>query len=131
ASAMSSYLADDDGSLELVTPSAPTHQTAACWVVVDNSGRFAYTTDTGSGAITGYRIVRSGGLSPLNADGRTAETPPGSMPIDEAISNDGRFLYALTSGVAGISGFRVRADGHLSPIGDIGTTDGAVGLAVR
>jgi 6-phosphogluconolactonase len=131
ASALSSYVAHDDGSLTVVTGSAPTHQSAACWVVVDKSGRLTYTTNTGSGSITGFRIGPGGDLTILNPDGRTGLTPPGSAPIDAAFSNDGRFLYALTSNVAGISGFRVRPDGTLSPIGSVASSVTAVGLAVR
>ena len=50
ASALSSY--EVDGGiypLEVVSGSVATHQTAACWVVVSRNGRFAYTTNTGSG----------------------------------------------------------------------------------
>lgn len=127
ASAMSSYVANQDGSLALVTGSAPTHQTAACWAVVDKGGRLTYTTNTGSGSITGYRIGAGGDLTILTANGVTGATPPG--PIDEAFSNDGRFLYALTS--SGISGFRVEGDGSLHSIGDVAAPAGSVGLAAR
>jgi len=131
ASAVSSYEAREDGSLELVTGSAPTHQTAACWIVVNNSGRLTYTTDTGSSSITGFRIGRGGELTAITANGRTGITPPGSAPIDEAFSNDGRFLFALTSTVPGISGFRVEPDGRLRPIGSVAAPATSVGLAVR
>jgi len=131
ASAISSYVAHDNGSLTLVTGSAPTHQSAACWVAVNNSGRLTYTTNTGSGSITGFRIGPGGDLTILNANGRTGVTPPGSAPIDEAFSNDGRFLYALTSTIAGISGFKVAPDGSLSPIGNVLAPVAASGLAVR
>jgi 6-phosphogluconolactonase (cycloisomerase 2 family) len=131
ASAVSSYLAHDDGSLTLVTGSAPTNQSAACWVVVNNSGRLTYVTNTGSASITGFHVGRDGALAILNADGRTGVTPTGSAPIDEAFSNDGRFLYALTSTVAGISGFRVGHDGSLSPTGNVSAPATASGLAAR
>jgi hypothetical protein len=58
---------------DLVYVSVATHQTAACWVVVTEDGRFAYTTNTGSGSISGYEID-DGALTLLNADGRTADT---------------------------------------------------------
>jgi len=131
ASAMSSYLAHDDGSLTLVTGSAPTNQSAACWVVVNNSGRLTYATNTGSSSITGFHVGPGGELAILNADGRTGVTPAGSAPIDEAFSNDGRFLYALTSTVAGISGFRVEHDGSLIPTGNVSAPATASGLAAR
>jgi len=78
----------------------------------------------------GYRISRDGALSLLDADGRTGVTGPG--PIDMALSRGSRFLYSLNSGDGTISGFRVRADGGLSPIGGAsGLPNGANGLAAR
>jgi 6-phosphogluconolactonase len=119
ASAVSSY-AFDDGVLDRITASAPTTETAACWIVVTDNGRFTYTSNTGSASISGYRIGRDGELSLLDADGRTAITGPG--PIDMALSRGSRFLYSLNSGDGTISGFSVGASGDLTPIG------GATGL---
>lgn len=131
ASAVSSYVANPDGTLTLVTGSAPTTETAACWVVVTSDGRFAYTTNTDSGSITGYRISHDGRLTILNADGRTAVTGPGSGPVDLALSVDTRFLYSLDSGDDKISAFRVRDDGSLESLGSIPAPPTANGLAAR
>jgi 6-phosphogluconolactonase (cycloisomerase 2 family) len=131
ASALSSYVADDDGSLTLVTGSALTNQTAACWVAVNSGGHLAYTTNTGSRSITGFQIAADGGLTILTANGLTGVTPPGSAPIDEAFSNDGRFLYVLTSTIAGVSGFGVGSDGSLSPINMVAAPAAATGLVAR
>ncbi|MEP6717303.1 MAG: hypothetical protein ABJC09_17150 [Terriglobia bacterium] len=46
AGAVSSYIVRDNGTPTLETGSVPTHQTAACWVVVTPYGRFAYTIST-------------------------------------------------------------------------------------
>ena len=129
ASAVSSYELDD-GELETITPSAATTETAACWIVVTKNGRYAYTTNTGSGSIAGYRIHRDGELSLLDADGRTGLTGPG--PIDMALSRSSRHLYSLNAGDESISAFRVGGDGSLTPIGTVaGLPDGATGLAAR
>ncbi len=126
-SAVSSYEVDDS-DIEPITVSAATTQTAACWIVVTENGRFAYTTNTGSGSISGYRVSRSGRLTLLDADGRTGVTGPG--PIDMALSQSSRYLYSLNAGDRTISGFRVNADGSLSPIGGAaGLPGGATGLA--
>ncbi|MEO8593698.1 MAG: beta-propeller fold lactonase family protein [Candidatus Solibacter sp.] len=127
ASAVSSYIVRDNGTLMLETGSAATHQTAACWVVVTPYGRFAYTTNTGSGSVTGFRVGVHGELSGLNADGRTGLTPAG--PIDASFSNGGQFLYVLTS--TGISEFRVDPDGGLWSIGLVPVPFGSVGLAAQ
>ena len=127
ASALSSYAVRDNATLALETGSAPTHQSAACWVVLTANGRFAYTTNTGSGSVTGFRVGVHGELTLLNADGRTGLTPAG--PIDAAFSDGGRFLYVLTS--TGIAGFRVEPDGSLWSIGLFPVSSGSVGLAAQ
>jgi 6-phosphogluconolactonase len=127
ASAVSSYDVHG-GELEPVSPSVATTETAACWIVVTRNGRYAYTTNTGSNSISGYRIDRDGELELLDADGRTGET--GATPLDMALAEGSRFLYSLNSGDGTISGFRVRADGGLVPIGGAGGLPaGASGLA--
>jgi 6-phosphogluconolactonase (cycloisomerase 2 family) len=130
ASAVSSYRVATDGTLHVVSPSAATHQTAACWVVVTEDGRFAYTTNTGSGSISGYEIAGDGALTLLNADGRTADIGAGSSPIDLALSENGRFLYVLNSGTHSLGAFRIRKNGQLRPIAAVGgLPPGANGLA--
>lgn len=132
ASSVSSYRLTRDGNLEPVDGAAPTGQTAACWIVVTPNGRHLYTTVAGSSAISGYRIDRSGDLTLLDANGITASTGPGSVPIDMAISDNGNFLYALSTNNQTISEFRIRADGSLLPIGTLNAIpEAANGLAAR
>jgi 6-phosphogluconolactonase len=129
ASAVSSY-GLEDGIIDAISPSAATTETAACWIVVTKNGRFTYTTNTGSGSISGYSIVQDGALTLLDADGVTAQTGPG--PIDMALARSSRLLYSLNSGDGTISGFRVGADGSLTPIGGAsGLPAAATGLAAQ
>jgi 6-phosphogluconolactonase (cycloisomerase 2 family) len=116
AGAVSSYAISDQGALRTITAVAADKQTAPCWVVLTSDGRFAYTTNTGSGTISGYEAGFGGGLRLLNADGVAADTGLGSTPLDAAISNDNRFLYVLTPGTGNIQGFFVSLDGSLSPL---------------
>jgi len=132
ASAVSSYETDADGTLDLISGSIPTHQTAACWILVSKGGRFLYTTNTGSGSISGYAIDHDGTLDLLTADGRTGDTQPGSAPIDLASSDDGRFLYSLNSASHAIGVFRIERDGGLATLPFLnGLPAGANGLAAR
>ena len=132
ASSVSSYHLTRDGDLKLIDGKEPTAQTAACWIVLTPDGRYLYTTVAGSSAITGYRIDRSGRLSLLNTDGLTASTGIGSVPIDMAISNNGRFLYALSTANRTVSEFRIESDGSLVPIGTLSNApEAANGLAAR
>ena len=132
ASAVSSYRLGRDGMLHVVSPSVATHQTAACWVLVTEDGRFAYTTNTGSGSISGYAIDDDGALTLLNADGRTADTGAGSAPIDLALSQDGRVLFVLSSGAHSIGAFRILHSGQLHQLAAVGGLPASAnGLAAR
>ena len=132
ASAVSSYDTDAEGSIELISGSVPTHQTAACWILVTRGGRLLYTANTGSGSISGYAIDHDGSLELLTPDGRTGDTQPGSAPIDLASSDDGRFLYSLNSASHAIGVFRIERDGRLAALPFLsGLPAGANGLAAR
>ena len=130
ASTLSSYAPFRGGPLGVVSASAPTHQTAACWVAVTDNGRYVYTGNTGSNSITGYAITLSGALAPLNPDGVTATT--GLTTTDLALSRASRYLYAHNASDGSLSGFRVRPDGGLTPTGTTpGLPTSAVGLAAE
>jgi 6-phosphogluconolactonase (cycloisomerase 2 family) len=132
ASALSSYQITIDGTLQLVSGSAATTETAACWVVITPDGRYAYTTNNGSGSVSGYHVDQSGALALLNADGQTGLTGAGSGPIDAIDAGDGQFLYVLNAGDDSISIFGINADGSLSDLGKVtGLAPSTVGLAGR
>jgi 6-phosphogluconolactonase len=130
-SALSSYEVDDeDAELELRTATLSDTQKANCWVIATRNGRYAYTTNTGSGTISSYLISKDGFLNLLNVTaGRTAA---GGAPIDMALSKNSRFLY-VRDGVKGmVDEFRVESDGSLTPLGQTGGVPaGAQGLAAR
>lgn len=132
AGAVSSYVVSDNHSLITITAGAVDGQTAPCWVVLTNDGRFAYATNTGSGNVSGYRVGFNGSLQLLSADGQTGNTGTGSTPLDAAISNDSRFLYVLTPGTGNIQGFSVSLDGSLTPLSQAtGVPSSASGLIAR
>ena len=131
ASAVSSYDLDgDSAALPSISASVATNQSAACWVAVAGHGRYAYTTNTGSGSVTGYRIGSEGSLTRLTANGRTAQT--GAGPTDEAVSAGGRLLFVLSPKSGQLAAFRVQADGNLIAAGSAaGLPTVATGLAAR
>lgn len=131
ASAVSSYDLDDDGDLEIISPTVPTTETSACWVVITGNGRFAYAANTGSGTISGYAVTQDGALTLLNPDGVTGITGAGSSPTDMTLSRNSRFLYSRNDN-GSISAFRVNANGSLVPLSGVnGLPAGATGLAGR
>jgi 6-phosphogluconolactonase (cycloisomerase 2 family) len=133
AGALSSYTVSKHGDLDTVSALAYSRQTAPCWVATTGNGRYAYTTNAGSGIISGYRVDHHGRLSLLNADGRTGVLAAASHPIDLGFSHNSRYLYALTTGTPlGIAGFRVAADGSLTALPSVsGVPASAAGLVAR
>jgi len=56
----------------------------------------------------------------------------GSTPTDMALSNNSRFLYVRNGGNGTINGFRVEADGSLTPVTTAaGLPYGTQGIAAR
>ena len=128
-SSLTSYRFDDD-ILSVLAGPTPTNQTAACWAVSTRSGRFAYTTNTGSGTVSGYAVAEDGTLTLLNADGITATV--GKGPIDAGFAANDQFLFVLNSGDHSISALSVQRDGSLSAVGTtIGLPPASNGLAAR
>jgi 6-phosphogluconolactonase len=132
AGAMTSYRING-GGISLITGPVYNQQTAPCWVAVTKNGRFAYTTNTGTSNISGYRIRYNGGLALLNDGGNTASTGSGSSPIDMAVSNNSQYLYALSHGTNTISIFRIdNGHGKLYPIQTVGgLVSSSAGLAAN
>jgi 6-phosphogluconolactonase len=114
AGALSAYEVSRDGSLSTISGPVADNQTAPCWVVITDDGRFAYTSNTGSGTISSYAIGHHGNIALLAST--AGSTGSGSAPIDIALSRNSRFLYALTSGTHAIDGFRAQSDGSLAPL---------------
>ena len=130
--ALSSYnVSEEDGSLSVISPSVKDNQSAACWVVVTKNGRYAYTTNTASGSVSGYRVARDGSLT-LLGDGLTAVIGAGSGPIDASLSKSSQFLYVLNGAIGTVNGYRVEVNGSLTPINNVGgLVPGANGLVAN
>jgi 6-phosphogluconolactonase (cycloisomerase 2 family) len=124
ASAVSSYEVSH-GGLQVVSASVPTGQTAACWIAVSKNGKFAYSTNAGSGSVSAYRIGTDGSLSLIDGAAGIA----GTSPIDASVSNNGQYLYVLNGASHNISAFAIQADGTLISIGTFeGLPAGSAGI---
>lgn len=128
AGALSSYEVSEEGSLSTISGPTADSQSAPCWVVITANGRYAFTTNTGSGSISSYAIGHDGSITLLASV--SGSTGSGSAPIDAALSGNSRYLYVLGAGSHAIAGFRVESDGSLAPLagGPAGLPAGAVGL---
>ena len=136
ASAVSSYSINANGTLQTISASVPTDQTAACWIAIPRQGGFAYTTNTGSGSVTGYSIGMDGSLTRLDPGNPRTGDPNGAtdtVPIDADFDEDGRYLYVLQSGTHDIATYYRRNDGSLVYLGASHSPlpDSAVGLIAQ
>ena len=130
--AVSSYRLADDGTLETIAGSVPNFETAPCWLVVTNGGRYVFTTNTPDDSLSAYTIANDGQISLVDSDGRTGEPGAGTRPLDMDLSDDGRHLYTLNIGNGTISTFRVGPDGSLTETATAsGVPAGVNGLAAR
>ena len=127
-SAVSSYFVHED-EFNVVSPSVATTQTAACWIAISKNGKYAFTTNAGSGSISSYEIGKDGSLTLLNPT--AGSTGAGSTPIDMSFSNKGKFLYTLGAGAHTITTFQMYANGSLVSLGSISVPAGVVGLAAH
>ena len=125
---VSSYLVDGNG-FSVISPAVVNTQVAACWIAISKNGKFAYTTNAGSGSISSYKIAHDGSLSLLNAT--AGLTGAGSSPVDMAFSNNGSYLYALGNGAHTITIFQMGADGSLNNLGAMSVPVGVTGLAAQ
>ena len=126
--AASSYSLLSDNTLDTISGSLSTQQAAACWLVVNESGRFAFVINSASGSISSFAVKADGSLSLVDADGRTGVTGAGTAPIDAGLSRDGRFLFTVEAGAGKIAAFAVAPDGHLASLPDTPGLTPASGL---
>lgn len=119
---VSSYTFNRDGSVSPLTaaPVSTGGQLATCWVTMTHDGRFLFAANTASGTLSSFRVFPNGemslvGVTPIPH----GSLPPGlTGPVDMAVTSDDQFLYVPTLVVASVAGFRIQADGQLTPIED-------------
>ena len=128
ASAVSSYDVTANG-LDLITGSAPTTETAACWIATTANGKFAYAGNAGTNSVSGYRVGLDGSLALLDSDGKTGTAAAGVT--DLATSGNSQYLYARL-GNGTIGSWHIDADGSLTAfVPTAGLPAGAAGIAAR
>lgn len=129
ASTLTSYEPFANGLLRILDPEVPSGETAACWVVIEPSGRLLYVSNTGSDSVSSYTVGFDGSLALLDPLAATT----GDQPLDMALTPDGGFFYVLNAGDGTIGDYVVEADGSLTGIPGTagGLPAGATGLAAR
>ena len=128
ASTLSSYHIGFDGAISLVDGPVGANQSAACWVVITNNGKYAYTTNTANNNLSTFGINNAGAINVNTAIAGITQ----AGPIDAALTGNSKFLYVLNGGSHSISAFAVANDGGLTSIQtSTGLPVGANGLAAK
>jgi 6-phosphogluconolactonase len=128
--AVSSYAVGGGGDLRVVSGSVGNTRSEVCWAAVTQDGRFVYVTNFGDGTVSSYAIGDDGTLDLRDAvAGATREGKKGVR--DEAISRDGRYLYAIDADAQKLFGWNIADNGELTAVGafDGGLPATVAGLA--
>jgi 6-phosphogluconolactonase (cycloisomerase 2 family) len=120
-SAIATFTLSSSGQLTQLD-AADTGQMATCWVV--RAGQYFYTSNAGSGSVSGYTVGGSGGLTALGNTTTDAGT------VDAAAAADGRFVYVQTGKAGIVDEFAVGAGGALTSIGSVTVPGGAGGEGI-
>jgi 6-phosphogluconolactonase len=131
AASASSYMLSSPSRLSPVSRSVGDTRSEVCWAAICPDGGHVYVTNFGDGTISTYTIAEDGRIELLHpVAATTVEGQPGIR--DEAISRDGRYLYALHADAQKLFGWAVQNDGGLTPIGTFGDLPTTVaGLAAH
>ncbi len=125
----SSYSLNGGGELVPVSGAVPSTRSEVCWAVVSKDARTAFVTNFGDGTISTYAIGDDGSIELREAIAATTiDGEPGLR--DEALSADGRYLYALHADAREVFAWEVGEDGSLTALGSAnGLPATAAGLA--
>ncbi len=116
AAAVSSYSLTEPSTVVPVSTTIGSTRSEVCWAAVTNDGRLAYVTNFGDGTISSYEVANNGALQLREAV--AGSTRIGEKGIrDEAITRDGRYLYAIDTDAQKLFGWTVQGDGTLVSIG--------------
>jgi 6-phosphogluconolactonase len=124
ASAVSPYRIAPDGILRATQAAVPDGQTAACWISRAWNGD-VFVDNAGSGTVAAYQATPAGQLTFL----RNTSVGTGAVPLDNAVTSDGRDLYVLNRGDSALAEFSVGRDAQLTAVGTQALPTGAAGVA--
>jgi 6-phosphogluconolactonase len=108
--ALSSYSVATSGALTVVSGTVLDNQSAPCWVVLAEGGRYAYTSNAHSDSISTYQVARNGSLVLQASIGAST----GAAPTDLAVTHGSRYLLVLDVGAGEIDEYSLGASGSLT-----------------
>ena len=123
-SAVSPHRIAPDGTVQATQAAVPDGQTAACWISRAWNGD-VFADNAGSGTIASYQLSPAGQLTFL----QNTSAGTGAVPLDNAVSSDGRALYVLNRSADELAEFSVGPDAQLTPVGTRALPTGSAGVA--
>ncbi len=117
---VSTYALDPGSGALTEVDHQPASGSAPCWVVLTNDDKYAFVTNSLSGTVSRFSVGTDGHVTLL---GTTPTT--NNAALDEDSSNDGRYLYVLSTKVLNVTkfvstrmdAFRINANGTLTLVG--------------
>lgn len=103
---------------------------ATCWTVLSNDQTIGYSTNTGSGTISLYRINFDGTIDNFFSSSGV-EIPSGTGVRDAVLTQDNQNLFTINNIDEQIRGFFVNRSGAISPRGTAPIPPSATGLMAR
>ena len=127
--AVSSFAIKPAGTLRQISAGIGDAGTAACWVALDPTNRYAYVSNNLSNTLSSYSIAPNSKLTLLAANAAAGNGPNDLAAVGE---RNAGFLYVLDAGSGTVGAFQINlGDGSLTPLASVGglPTAGAAGLA--
>ncbi|WP_462249105.1 lactonase family protein [Ferruginibacter sp.] len=113
ASTLSSYHIYNNETISLAAGPVGANHSTACWVVITNNSKYAYTTNTASNNLSAFNV--NAGTGSITVNTAIAATT-GMGLIDAALSNNSKYLYILNSGSHTVGVYAVANNGGLSAV---------------
>ncbi len=116
---VSPYLMASSGQIAPIEQPVASNQFATCWINLTQDGKWLFASNTNSDSVSSYGVTPDGRLNlvsntPIPRDGVPAATV--ISPVDMAITTGDEYLYVVTRIVPAIVGFKIGAEGKLTPI---------------
>ncbi len=109
-SAVSSYRVNADGTLQVISRSVATRQTASCWVELTDDQQYAFISNAPAGTLSSMKVHPDGSLTLLEAV--AGELGQGAFLLDAEIT--GKYLYVVAEALEEIAVYEISADGKLT-----------------
>ena len=104
---------------------------ATCWTVLSNDQTIGYSTNTGSGTISLYRVNFDGTMDNFFNSTRGIEIPTGTGVRDAVLTQDNKNLFTINNTDEEIRGFFVGRSGFIVSRGTASIPPSATGLMAR